>query len=84
MSTDNYLILRSEIVAYYKIYLSFRVFGGVKQKMNFVFDLITSTSRAKTIESNYLVVSANLDHELVVALPKGFSLRCFSCKGEIF
>ena len=80
MSTDNYLILRSEIVAYYKIYLSFRVFGGV----NFVFDLITSTSRAKTIESNYLVVSANLDHELVVALPKGFSLRCFSCKGEIF
>ena len=52
--------------------------------MNFVFDLITSTSRAKTIESNYLVVSASLDHELVVALPKGFSLRCFSCKGKIF
>ena len=52
--------------------------------MNFVFDLITSTSRAKTIECNYLVVSANLDHELVVAQPKGFSLRCFSCKGEIF
>ena len=35
--------------------------------MNFVFDLITSTSRAKNIESIYLVASASLNHELVVA-----------------
>lgn len=52
--------------------------------MNFVFYLITSTSRAKTIESDYLVVSANLIMNLWLLNRKALLLHVFFVRARYF